>query len=142
MPKRASTAINFMALSIGEAASQLGLSVDTLRYYEKIKLIPPPPRDSGGRRYYTEKDISTLRFVKRAQAVGFSLDEIGQLLHFRSNPRKASRRVRELANSRYVTVNAKLQELERLRDELALLLQICSGDDEECPILDSLESSE
>lgn len=129
-----------MTKAIGEVANLLGLSVDTLRYYEKIDLIPPPPRDGGGRRYYTEQDISRLRFVKRAQAVGFSLEEIGKLVQFRKNPHRASRTVRRLANDRYSTVTAKIHELERLRDELGLLLQICSGDDEECPILDSLES--
>ena len=83
-----------MAQTIGQAAASVGLSADTLRYYERIKLLPPPARTAGGKRIFRETDLARLRFIRRAQAVGFSLEEIGKLLRFRENPAKSSRAVR------------------------------------------------
>ncbi len=72
-------------LSIGETAQRTGLSADTLRYYEKIGLMPRVARDEGGRRRYESRDLARLRFIQRAQRCNFSLDEIRQLLEFRSS---------------------------------------------------------
>lgn len=130
-----------MEYSIGEIGKQLCLTADTLRYYEKIRLIPKPGRDSGGRRFYTQKDISRLRFVQRAQQMGFTLREIGQLLKFRENPLKASQRVRRLAQRKYEDISVRLAETKHLHEEFSLLLKLCSGDTESCPILDTLEST-
>ena len=71
---------------IGQAAEALGLSVDTLRYYEKRRLLPPVSRNNAGIRVYGDRDMSRLKFIRRAQKMDFSLDEIGQLLSMRENP--------------------------------------------------------
>lgn len=128
-------------LRIREAAQQVGLSTDTLRYYEKISLVPRPARASGGQRAYGEKDLARLRFVTRAQAIGFSLQEIKQLLRFREDPRKCSKAVRALAKDKRDSLLVQLHEIERMQSELTLLLNLCAGGDR-CPILEKLERSE
>lgn len=130
-----------MTASIGEAAERVESSPDTLRYYEKIGLISPG-RTSGGRRMYERTDLDRLRFIRRAQAVGFSLDEIRQLLELRRNPARCSRSVRELAASKVEELRGKVEALKRMHDELSLLLELCSGDTERCPILESLDAHE
>lgn len=73
------------------------MSADTLRYYEKIRLLPASSRTAGGKRLYHDQDSARQRFIQRAKSIGFSLSEIGGLLRFRENPGKSSRAVRELA---------------------------------------------
>jgi DNA-binding transcriptional MerR regulator len=128
---------------IGEVTKTLGIPVDTLRYYEKIGLLPPVHRHNG-MRYYSPKDVSRLRFIKRAQKMGFSLDEIAQLLSFRENPQQAKPQVRQLAHTKLSDVRHRVAELTHLQDELTLLLNLCGLSPEGCPILDSLagESSD
>lgn len=129
-----------MTASIGETAERLHSSPDTLRYYEKIGLVRPA-RTPGGRRIFDRTDLDRLRFIQRAQAVGFSLAEIDQLLKLRRDPVRCSESVRELAASKVEELGGKLEALRRMHDELTLLLGLCSGASDECPILDSLESS-
>lgn len=126
-------------LHIGEAARRCGSSTDTLRYYERIGLLPPPGRDAGGRRVYSERDLGRLRFIRRAQSVGFTLDEIGNLLRFRENPARASREVRSLAMRKHDEVRETLTTLQQVETELALLVRLCPGDGDECPILEQLD---
>lgn len=128
-----------MSYTISEVAEQLAIPVDTLRYYEKIKLIPRPSRDGGGRRQYNDKDCSRLRFVRRAQAMGFSLAEIRDLLRLRENPAKASKRVRALAEKKQREIETRLEQLQQLHGEFELLLNLCTGDKESCPILESFD---
>jgi MerR family copper efflux transcriptional regulator len=128
-----------VARTISEAAEETGFSSDTLRYYEKIRLLPPPGRTAGGKRVYRDRDIARLRFIRRAQSVGFSLNEITQLLRFRENPAKSGRFVRELAANKYAHVKEQLELLKSMEAELALLLRICSGDADTCPILETLD---
>ena len=124
--------------SIGSAAANLGITPDTLRYYEKIGLVPRPARNVGGRRVYREKDLTRLRFVKRAQALGFSLHDIGRLLRLRENPVKCSKAVRTLAQQKRDALLAQLREIDQMQRELSLLLNLCTGADDHCPILDEL----
>ena len=126
-------------MRIGEVVTTLAISADTLRYYEKIKLIPKVHRNNGGVRFYSDKDLSRLRFIKRAQKMGFSLDEITQLLRFRENPQKARPKVRELAHHKLDEIERHLAELTILRDELRLLTNLCSASEEGCPILKSFD---
>lgn len=126
-------------IRIGEVATTLDISTDTLRYYEKIKLMPKVHRNSGGVRFYSDKDISRLRFIKRAQKMGFSLEEIAQLLSFRENPQKAKPQVKELAHHKLEEVEHHLSELTTLRDELRLLTNLCGASRNGCPILDNFE---
>ena len=128
-----------MARTIGEAAALLGMSEDTLRYYERIRLLPAPARTPGGRRIYRDADLGRLRFIQRAQAVGFSLEEINQLLRFRENPARSSRAVRALAARKHAAVQGQLTLLQQIETELALLISICRGDAASCPILESLD---
>ncbi|MAT51169.1 MAG: heavy metal-responsive transcriptional regulator [Porticoccaceae bacterium] len=123
---------------IGEVAEQFGISADTLRYYEKIKLLPRVQRNNGVR-FYSDKDLSCLRFIKRAQKMGFSLEEIAQLLSFRERPQQAKPQVRTLAHQKLTEIEEHLAELSTLRDELRLLTNLCGTSDDGCPILDKFE---
>lgn len=131
-----------MSHSIGEAAVALGIAPDTLRYYEKVRLVPRPARDVGGRRVYREKDLARLRFIRRAQALGFSLHDIGQLLKLREDPVRCSRAVRALAAQKRDALEAQLRETERMHHELSLLLNLCTGAADHCPILEQMEGAE
>ena len=113
-------------IRIGEAATVSGISTDTLRYYEKIELITNVQRNDIGVRLYSDKDLSRLRFIKRAQKMRFSLNEIGQLL--------ARNKLEETVHH--------LEELTRLRDELHLLTNLCRASDQGCPILDGLAGND
>ncbi len=124
---------------IGELVNAIGISADTLRYYEKIKLLTGIERNSGGVRYYSEKDCSRLRFVKRAQKMGFSLEEIRCLLVFRDNPQKSKPKVREMAHQKLEEIEHQLSELGVLRDELQLLTSLCHADTEGCPIIEGID---
>ena len=130
-----------MERSIGQASTALGLSQDTLRYYEKIGLVPKTPKDRSGRRSYSDGDLARLRFVQRAQGVGFSLGEIAQLLTLRSNPTKSSRTVRSMAQEKCQAMREQMEALKRMQDELNALLELCDGKGEHCPILEGLDGA-
>ncbi len=125
---------------IGDVTKRLNISADTLRYYEKIHLVPPISRGSSGLRNYGEKDISRLKFIKRAQRMGFSLNEIGHLLNFREAPQQVKPEVRELAGEKLADIEEHLQELKTLRDELKLLVNLCAGSEDGCPIIEGLDN--
>jgi len=127
-----------MQYLIGDAAKTLKLSPDTLRYYEKIGLIPRVGKNPSGRRVYSGKDFARLRFVRRAQSIGFSLSEIGQLLKLRENPVRCSKAIRALASQKCEAISEQLQVLTKVHGELRLLLNLCNGDSTHCPILDNL----
>lgn len=131
-----------MSQSIGSAAAAVGITADTLRYYEKIGLLPHQTRNASGRRVYREKDLARLRFVKRAQALGFSLQDIRQLLRLRENPIKCSKAVRSLAQEKRDSLLVQMREIERMQAELTLLLNLCTGAGDSCPILDRLAQDE
>jgi len=129
-------------INIGEAARRTGLSVDTLRYYEKIQLTPRIDRDPGGRRRYNERDLSQLRFIRRAQRCNFSLTEIGELLKLRRAPEVPRPQVRQLTEQKLKDIKTRLDDLDRLQHELELLLNLCRGTDKGCPIIERLDSSD
>ena len=124
---------------IGEVVAELGVSADTLRYYEKIKLMPRVQRNGAGVRFYSDKDLSRIRFIKRAQKMGFSLDEITQLLGFRENPQQAKPQVRQLAHQKLTLIEEHLAELGTLRNELRLLTNLCGASRDGCTILDKMD---
>ena len=130
-----------MDRSIGQASTVLGLSQDTLRYYEKIGLVPKTAKNRSGRRAYSEKDLTRLRFVQRAQGVGFSLAEIAQLLKLRNNPVKCSRTVRDMAQAKCDAMREQMAALKHMQDELQSLLGLCNGEAEHCPILERLDQA-
>lgn len=124
---------------IGDVTKQLNISADALRYYEKINLLLPISRSASGTRNYSEKDISRLKFIQRAQRMGFSLEDIGHLLDFREAPQEAKPEVRQLAGEKLANVQEHLRELKTLRDELTLLINLCTTSEDGCPIIDGLE---
>jgi MerR family transcriptional regulator, copper efflux regulator len=126
------------SLSIGQVSNALDVSVDTLRYYERIGVIPRPARDTGGRRRYDDGDLDRLRFVLRAKRLGFTLEELAELVAFRGRPTASSKRVRELAVTKRAGLEARIEDMTRLRNELDILLNLCDGTGEHCPIVDAL----
>jgi DNA-binding transcriptional MerR regulator len=125
--------------SIGDIGRLLDLSADTLRYYEKIGLLPRVSRSASGIRRYGDKDVSRLRFIQRAQKMGFSLAEIAQLLAMRDNPQGARESVRRLTAAKLDAVEAHLKELTLLRNEMRLLLNLCRGAKAGCPIIETMD---
>lgn len=127
-------------MNIGQAAQASGVSQRMIRHYEKIGLIPPPPRRASGYRDYSEVDVYRLRFVARARDLGFPIAEIETLLALWSNRNRSSGEVKALAEARAEELGRKARALEAMRATLLDLAHRCHGDARpECPILDELE---
>lgn len=126
---------------IGQVVAELGISADTLRYYEKIGLLVNIQRTQAGIRLYSDGDLSRLKFIKRAQKIGFSLEAIGQLLEFRQAPEQAKPQVRTMAEQKLSEIEAHLVELTRLRDELQGMVEACNQSAGACPILQKLDDN-
>jgi len=124
---------------IGAVAKQLNMSIDTLRYYEKIGLLPPVARDTAGIRVYTNQDISSLRFIRRAQNMNFTLAEIGELLHFRHDPVSAKPNVRQMVLKKLSEIEQQLEDMQALRNELRPLLNQCEARKDCCPIIEDMD---
>jgi len=134
--------MNLKNRHIGEVSRQLGMSADALRYYEKIGLLQGVGRTVSGIRIYDDKDISRLKFIKRAQKMDFSLAEISKLLQMRGDPQHARTEVRELTRQKLVEISNHLRDLTLLRDELTLLVNLCQGSESGCPIINTIEEDE
>lgn len=126
---------------IGEVAQELNISVDTLRYYEKIKLLTNIHRNSSGVRGYQSEDLKKIIFIKQSQHVGFSLEEISQLLQFRDSPAKTKPFVREVVSEKLAEIELRIKELTALHSEFTQLIQQCVKSDGDCPILKQLEKN-
>ena len=125
---------------IGEVTKQTGVSADTLRYYEKFGLLPGISRNASGIRQYDDKDISRLKFIKRAQTMNFSLDEIKQLLTMREDPQHAKDSIRQLTADKLNDIEKQIDELTTLQNELTLLLNLCRGSKNGCPIIEDIDT--
>lgn len=126
-------------MNIGEAAAQSGVSAKMIRYYESIELIAAGKRSDSGYRIYGDNDVHALRFVKRARSLGFSLDQIRDLLSLWQNKARASGDVKHIALGHVTELNQRIAELTEMRDTLQDLARCCHGDDRpDCPILQSL----
>jgi MerR family mercuric resistance operon transcriptional regulator len=122
-------------LTIGSLASAAGVGVETVRFYQRRGLLAVPPR-AGGIRRYDRKDVDRLRFIKRAQAAGFTLAEISELIALDAGEDRA--RARQLAKVRIVALDAKIAELKDARTALARLAKECGeGREGPCPIIAS-----
>lgn len=108
-------------LRIGELAAALGLNPKTIRYYEEIGLLPAPPRTAAGYRLYGEGDAERLRFIGQAKAIGFTLEQIGEILGVRDAGRPPCEHVLSLLDRRLAEVDAQLRTLSDVRHELATL---------------------
>ncbi|MDX2091361.1 MAG: heavy metal-responsive transcriptional regulator [Kofleriaceae bacterium] len=131
------------SMHIGRLAAQANVSVDTIRYYERAQLLPAPSRTVSGYRMYPALAVERLRFIRRAKELGFSLDEIRELLTVSDQRETGVASVREIAAKRLADVDARLVELNRLRDGLRNLVDACPGhgDPGLCPILDAFTSA-
>jgi Cu(I)-responsive transcriptional regulator len=126
-------------MHIGEAAAHSGVTAKMIRHYESIGLISSAHRTEAGYRSYGDEDVSVLRFVKRARTVGFSIEEIRTLLALWRDRSRPSAEVKRLALTRIAQLEAKIAELQGMRQALDHLARSCHGDDRPtCPILDDL----
>ena len=128
-------------MKIGAASAASGISERMIRHYEKIGLIPPAARTDSGYRDYDQRDVHTLRFIGRARDLGFSIDEIGQLVALWHDRSRSSADVKALALARAAELKRKAEQLEEMRVALETLAARCHGDGRpECPILGGLEA--
>ena len=125
----------------GELARRAGVNVETLRFYERKGLLPVPPRRPSGYREYPAESVPRIRFIKRAQELGFTLGEIRELLTLRVQPGATPAEVRERAERKLADIRQKLSDLKAIERALGKLTAACSGDGPlaDCPILHHLE---
>lgn len=128
--------------TIGQLATAAGVGVETVRFYEREGLLPQPPRKRSGYRQYPREAVARVHFIRRAKDLGFTLKEIGELLDLRVDPRKECADVRALAKAKLADVQAKMDDLARIKTALEKLMRACrgSGPTSECPILDAIEA--
>lgn len=125
-------------MNIGDAATKAGLPAKTIRYYEDIGLVKPA-RDANGYRAFMQTDIHKLTFLARARALGFSIEDCRDLLALWEDSSRASSDVRRIAQEHLARIEAKIADLEDMRDTLKTLVRDCAGDDRpDCPILNRL----
>jgi Hg(II)-responsive transcriptional regulator len=129
-------------LTSGQLAKAANVNTETLRYYERRGLMPEPPRRESGYRTYPQESVDRLNFIKGAQELGFSLEEIKELLALRVDETASSGEVRRRAQTKVAQIDAKIRKLQEMRDALDHLIEQCSGEGptSECPILDAMES--
>ncbi|AXA91379.1 Cu(I)-responsive transcriptional regulator [Massilia sp. YMA4] len=126
-------------MNIGEAAKASGVSAKMIRYYEQIGLMPRAPRSGAGYRHYTASEVQSLRFIRRARDLGFSVEQIAALLALWRDRDRASADVKTMALSHVAALEAKIAELQAMVQTLGHLAEHCHGNDRpECPILSDL----
>ena len=130
-----------MTLTIGQVAARAGVNIQTVRYYERRGLLPDPERSKAGYRLYELDVVRRLRFIKRAQELGFTLEEIQELLNLRVQGPGSCASAERAALAKLELVARKQAELDRLRERLEALVDACrhNEDTAECPILDVLD---
>lgn len=130
-----------MAMTISEVAEAAGVNVQTLRYYERRGILEEPPRTPAGYRQYAPETVSRIRFIKRAQELGFDLAEAHELLGLRVDGGAACGPVETRARQSLARIEAKIRQLDRIRAVLVDLVEACHDrrETEECPILAALE---
>ncbi len=127
-------------MSMRQACEATGLSADTLRYYEKIGLLTRVPRSAGGARRYDRRTLEQIRFIQRAKAMRFTLEEIRDLLRFRESPQTSREEVRALARRKQALIREQIEQMAHLEKELQLLLNLCTRSNCGCPILEGLDN--
>jgi len=125
--------------AIGEVSRRTGVNIETIRYYERISLLPKPDRTAGGNRQYNEDQLKHLFFIKRARGLGFSIREIKGLLSMAINTGFTCAEVHEITTEHLISVQEKIASLQRLEAALQNMAAECSrGDVPDCPIVDTL----
>jgi MerR family mercuric resistance operon transcriptional regulator len=129
-------------LTIGQLAKQANVNLETIRYYERRGLIPEPPRNQSGHRRYPEESATLMKFIKRSQALGFSLKEISELLSLKVESGTTCDVVKERVEDKIVDVDKKIADLKQIRGALISLAQKCKGVGpiSKCPILEELNN--
>jgi Cu(I)-responsive transcriptional regulator len=130
-------------MTIGQVAKQTGVSVETVRFYERKGLIEEPARKDSGYRQFTDSDIKRLLFIQQAKTLGFSLMEIKELLSIRADPATSSREIKSLASEKLESIEEKIKMLQRMKKTLKPLVDSCPGEGpkNQCPILEALDGS-
>jgi MerR family mercuric resistance operon transcriptional regulator len=123
------------SFTIGKLADQAGVNIETVRYYERRGLLSEPPRAQSGYRLYDEDSLIHLRFIKDAQTLGFTLDEIGELLTLRSDAEKPCPEMRQRAERKIEEIEAKIRALCKIQATLTEMLDACEGDATGCCLL-------
>ncbi len=130
-------------MRIGAVATRADVNIQTVRYYERRGLLPKPPRTESNYRLYSEDNVRRVRFVKRAQELGFSLKEIKELLALRIKSRATRAQVRERAEAKITDIEEKIRSLRAMKKTLTRLTAACcsgGGSVSDCPILEALDS--
>jgi len=129
-------------LSIGKVAKRAAVSVETIRFYERKGLLVEPERKASGYRQFSENDIRKLVFIQHAKNLGFSLNEIKELLSLQTDSHSTSREIKDMAEQKLHDIEEKIEMLQRMRKTLKHLVDKCPGHGptSECPILDALAS--
>ncbi len=127
-------------LMIGKVAEQTGCNVETIRFYEKERLLPQPDRTQGGHRLYTVELVDRLWFIRRCRELGFTLDEIRELFSLVDKEEVSCERVKTIADNHLEDVRGKIADLRKMERTLQTLSDQCPGGDiPECPIIESLQ---
>lgn len=128
------------ALTIGQLAKRAGVGVETIRFYEREGLLAEPARLASGYRQYPPEAVDRVRFIRRAQRLGFKLGEVKELLALRENPEAGCRDVREKATAKLTDIDARIADLQAMRADLARLVARCEGEGPAsgCPILTAI----
>lgn len=131
--------MNSGPFNIGEAAHRSGVSAKMVRHYESLGLLPEVARTDAGYRQYTESNVHTLRFIRRARDLGFSMAEIAELLKLWQNKGRASADVKRIALDHAADLHRRIEEMTAMKRTLERLADCCHGDHRpDCPILDEL----
>lgn len=129
-------------LSIGDVAHRTGIKVPTIRYYEQIGLLPPPPRSEGNRRCYRDVEVRRLTFIRHAREMGFDVEAIRRLLALQDQPERPCDDIDALVREHLAAIDGKIAQLTLLRRELKHMLDCCSGGRvAECRVIESIGKS-
>ena len=137
--RRAEAVSTGRPLTRGALAARTGCNIGTIRYYERVGLLPPPPRSMGGHRLYAEGLVRRLNFVRRSRDLGFSIEEIRELLRLVDGGTYTCREIEQLARDHVREIRSKIADLRRLQRVFEMMAAQCSGDAvPDCPIIDAL----
>jgi MerR family transcriptional regulator, copper efflux regulator len=130
-------------MNIGQAARASGVSAKMIRYYEQIGLVRPAERTDSNYRSFDERNVNELRFIKRARSLGFSVEEIANLLSLWRDRARPSREVKSIADQHVAELEGRIAEMQAMADTLRHLSGCCAGDDRpDCPILADLAAGD
>lgn len=136
----APTEIERTEITIGELSKRTGVHIETIRYYERIEMLPKPPRTNGGRRVYDAAHARALTFIKRSRDLGFSIDDVRELLRLGGPGEAPCREVRDIAMGHLEDIRAKIAHLRQVERLLEKTISQCTGTTaSECPVLDVLD---